>query len=280
MDEDTDTSPDLSSAVVCDVCPGRKRKAEQSCLQCLASYCGDHLGTHNVLYANAKRHKMVVATGRLEECVCPEHDKLMEVFCRTDQQCICHLCITSKHRAHDVVSIEFEVADVKSKLGATQKEITDRIETRQREMQELRRAIDSFTASSKQAVEENDGRFTELIDYIAKRQREVREMVLDRKEDAIKAAEDLLESLPSEIRDLKKRELELQHLERLSELENGVHFLKGILSTPALSSSSSSSHVLFVPPYTSFELATEAVSDLIRKIKALCNLHFTNISKH
>ncbi|KAM9501206.1 tripartite motif-containing protein 16 [Clarias gariepinus] len=284
MDEETETSPDLSSvapsAVVCDVCTGRKRKAEQSCLQCLASYCDDHLDTHNILYANAKRHKMVVATGRLEDCVCPEHDKLMEVFCRTDQQCICHLCITSKHRAHDVVSIEYEVADVKSKLGATKKEITGRIEIRQREMQELQQAIDSFMASSKQAVEENDKSFTELIDYIEKRQREAKEMISARKEDAVRTAEELLERLPSEIKDLKKREFELQHLEHLSELENGVHFLKGILSTPPLSSSSSSSPVLFVHPYISFTLATEAVSDLIREIKDLCTLHFTNISKH
>lgn len=117
MDEETDMSPDLSvivpSDVECDTCTGRKRKAEQSCLQCLASYCENHLEMHNILHVNAKKHKLVGATGRLRECVCPEHDKLMEVFCRTDQKCICHLCFTDKHRGHDVVSIDCEVADVK-----------------------------------------------------------------------------------------------------------------------------------------------------------------------
>lgn len=117
MDEEMDMSSDLSftapSDVECSSCTGSKRKAEKTCLQCLASYCEDHLDIHNDLHTNAKRHKMVAATGRLEERVCPEHDKLMEVFCRTDQQCICHLCITNKHRAHDVVSIDYEVAEVK-----------------------------------------------------------------------------------------------------------------------------------------------------------------------
>lgn len=117
MDEEMDLSLDLGgtapSDVVCDACTGRKRRAEQTCLQCLASYCQNHLETHNALHMNAKRHKLVAATGRLEERVCPEHDKLMEVFCRTDQQCICHLCITNNHRSHDVVSVDFEVAEVK-----------------------------------------------------------------------------------------------------------------------------------------------------------------------
>lgn len=110
MSEDLSLTPALN--VECDACTGRKRKAEQSCLQCLASYCENHLDTHKSLYMNAKRHKLVAATGKLRERVCPEHDKLMEVFCRTDQQCICHLCI-NKHRGHDVVSTDKEVEEVK-----------------------------------------------------------------------------------------------------------------------------------------------------------------------
>lgn len=115
MDQKTDTSSDLSftalSDVECDACTGRKRKAEQSCLQCLASYCESHLDMHNSLHVNAKRHKLVVATGGLRERVCTEHGNLLEVFCRTDRQCICHLCITDKHKGHDVILIDDEVAE-------------------------------------------------------------------------------------------------------------------------------------------------------------------------
>ncbi|XP_060729368.1 tripartite motif-containing protein 16 [Tachysurus vachellii] len=283
MDEEMDMSSDLSftapSDVECSSCTGRKRKAEKTCLQCLASYCEDHLDLHNVLHTNAKRHKMVAATGRLEERVCPEHDKLMEVFCRTDQQCICHLCITNKHRAHDVVSIDSEVAEVKLKLAKIQREITDRIKSRESEMQALKQAIEDFQTSARQAVEENEKSFTELIDAIELRQSTVKKLILDQEEAAVKNAKELLERLPSEITDLKKRDFELQRLEQLSQAENGVYFLQGILSTPALPLSSSSP-VLFVHPYSSFQLATEAILDLIKQMNQVCNMHFTNISKN
>lgn len=115
MDEKIAKSVDLNytvpSDVECDVCTGRKHKAEKSCLECVASFCENHINLHNILHVG--RHKLVVARGSLKESFCPEHNKLMEVFCRKDQQCICHLCITNKHRDHDVVLIDDEVPEKK-----------------------------------------------------------------------------------------------------------------------------------------------------------------------
>ncbi|KAF7705846.1 hypothetical protein HF521_019100 [Silurus meridionalis] len=203
---------------------GRKRKAEQSCLQSLASYCVDHLDMHNVLHLNAKRHKLVGATGRFEERLCPEHDKLMEL-----------------------------------ELGSIKKDINDRIKTRQRETKELKQATEAFQTSARQAVEDNENSFTELIHSIETRQREVKELILAREKAAVEKAKEFLERLPSEICDLKR----------------GIR----ILSTPALTSSLPSP-VLFVRPYSSFDLASEAVLDLVNRLRHVCNLHFTAISKH
>ncbi|XP_046707843.1 E3 ubiquitin-protein ligase TRIM47-like [Silurus meridionalis] len=165
MDEEIDTSPD----VACYACTGRKRKAEQSCLQSLASYCVDHLDMHNVLHLNAKRHKLVGATGRFEERLCPEHDKLMEL-----------------------------------ELGSIKKDINDRIKTRQRETKELKQATEAFQTSARQAVEDNENSFTELIHSIETRQREVKELILAREKAAVEKAKEFLERLPSEICDLKR----------------------------------------------------------------------------
>lgn len=94
--------------VECSACTGWKRKAEQTCLECLSSYCDFHLDLHNTLHVG-KRHRLVEAIEELQGKICPHHDKLQEVYCRTDQQCICHLCITDNHRGHDVIAIEMEV---------------------------------------------------------------------------------------------------------------------------------------------------------------------------
>ncbi|ROL08895.1 E3 ubiquitin/ISG15 ligase TRIM25 [Anabarilius grahami] len=89
--------------VQCDVCTGRKHKAVKSCLVCLNSYCQNHLEQHESLF-KGKRHNLTEPTGRLQEMICPKHDKILEVFCRTDQKCICVLCTMDEHKNHDTVS--------------------------------------------------------------------------------------------------------------------------------------------------------------------------------
>ncbi len=89
--------------VQCDVCTGRKYKAVNSCLMCLNSYCQNHLDQHENLF-KGKRHKVTEATGRLQDMICQKHEKILEVFCRTDKKCICVLCMMDEHKNHDTVS--------------------------------------------------------------------------------------------------------------------------------------------------------------------------------
>ncbi|MGH0172322.1 UNVERIFIED_CONTAM: hypothetical protein FKN15_067244 [Acipenser sinensis] len=93
--------------VPCDFCTGRKFKAVKSCLTCLASYCETHVKPH---YEGAafKRHKLINAIGNLQQKLCAEYQKVLEVFCRTDQTCICLLCSDQEHKSHDTVSAETE----------------------------------------------------------------------------------------------------------------------------------------------------------------------------
>lgn len=98
--------------VECDVCIGLKSKAASSCLVCLASYCDDHVRPHYESSA-FKKHKLVAASKRLQETICPRHDKLLEVYCRTDKRCICSLCLTDEHKGHDTVLAEEEIQQKK-----------------------------------------------------------------------------------------------------------------------------------------------------------------------
>ncbi|XDV26029.1 hypothetical protein PO909_029836 [Leuciscus waleckii] len=61
-----------------------------------------------------KRHNLTDATGRLQEMICQKHDELLEVFCRTDQKCICLLCMTDEHKNHDTVSAEAQRTEKQS----------------------------------------------------------------------------------------------------------------------------------------------------------------------
>ncbi|XP_027892491.1 E3 ubiquitin-protein ligase TRIM47-like isoform X2 [Xiphophorus couchianus] len=103
----------LPGDVPCDCCTKRKRKAEMYCLMCLASFCDTHLQPHFELPV-LKKHKLIQASTRIKESICSRHDRLFEIYCRTDKQLVCPLCVV-QHKNHDIVEV---TAEVKAKQDA------------------------------------------------------------------------------------------------------------------------------------------------------------------
>ncbi|XP_042184116.1 tripartite motif-containing protein 16-like protein isoform X2 [Oncorhynchus tshawytscha] len=130
--------------VACDFCTGsRKQKALMSCLACLASYCDTHLQPHYEFPA-FKKHKLVKATTQLQEKICSHHDKLLEVYCRTDQQCICYQCTMDEHKGHDTVSPAAERTEKQRQLVMSQQKVQQRFQEREKELKELQQAVESL----------------------------------------------------------------------------------------------------------------------------------------
>lgn len=102
-----DVSPAGPNDVECDICTDMKHKAVKSCLVCLASYCEAHIQSH---YRSAplKKHNLVEPSANLRENICSKHDKLLEIFCRSDNNFICYLCAMDQHKNHETYSVAAE----------------------------------------------------------------------------------------------------------------------------------------------------------------------------
>lgn len=104
------------SSIYCDVCTGKQREAVKSCLVCLTSYCESHLEPH-LRVATLKIHKLVEPVATLEARICKRHQKLLELFCRNDQRCVCVLCMENEHHNHNTVPVERESREKKVNLN-------------------------------------------------------------------------------------------------------------------------------------------------------------------
>lgn len=99
-------APDQEEAK-CSVCSGRKGKAVKSCVVCCESYCAPHLRVHDER-CHGKSPKGIQASEAHRERLCAQHDQPARLYCRTDQQCVCPLCVKERHKGHDAVSAQDE----------------------------------------------------------------------------------------------------------------------------------------------------------------------------
>ncbi|XP_029613439.1 E3 ubiquitin/ISG15 ligase TRIM25-like isoform X2 [Salmo trutta] len=240
--------------IECDVCTREKLKAVKSCLVCLASYCETHLQPHYESPA-FKKHKLVKASTQLQEKICSNHDKLLEVYCRTDQQCICYQCEMEKHKGHDTVSPAVERIERLKQLSDNQAK--QRIQEREGKIQEVRQAVKSLKRSAQTAVEESERIFTELVHSIDKRRSEIKEFIRAQEKAEVSRAEGLLKQLEQDVAELKRREAEL---EQLSHTEDHIHFLQSFQSLCVPPGSEA------LPSITVYQISFE---DLTKSISAL-----------
>ncbi|XP_056594802.1 tripartite motif-containing protein 16-like [Triplophysa dalaica] len=254
--------------VKCDVCTERKYKAVKSCLECLNSYCQNHLQQHVSLFKD-RQHHLMDPTTKLNEMICSKHEKHLEIYCRTDQECICYLCLMDEHKNHDTVTAEDERTEKQRVLGETQRNLKQRIQEREKKLQELRETLNSY----KTEVEDSERIFTELIRSIERRHSEVTQLIRDQEKTAVSRAEGVLKRLEQEIEDLRRRDTEL---EQLLHTDNHIHFLKSFqcLSAPP---ESTVSHIT-VSSLVSFDDVRKSVSRLKEELEDFCIEEIENIS--
>ncbi|KAI5094577.1 finTRIM family, member 14 [Silurus meridionalis] len=250
--------------VECDFCTGRKHKAVKCCLVCVTSFCEIHLKPHLEVPA-LKKHTLTEASEKLQQKICSEHNKLFEIYCRTDETCICYLCTMDKHKGHDTITASGERAEKQSELKEQQMKSQQRIQEKQKKVQELKQAVNTIKVS----MEDSEKIFTELISSMEKKRSEVMEMIRAQEEAELSRNKQLLEQLEQEITDLQRRVTELSHPD--------IHFLQ----TPCNSFSGKRpdfhTSSITVHQHHLSDGMRKYFSDLKKKLEEFCEEEFNKI---
>ncbi|XP_029546763.1 tripartite motif-containing protein 29-like [Salmo trutta] len=214
------------------------------------------------------------------------------MYCRTDQQFICLLCVVGEHKGHDTVTAESERTEIQteritctnepwnymqSQLAEKQQKFKQRIQMREKETQEVRHAVNVIAKvknSAQAAVEDSEKIITRLIHSIERRWSEVKEQIRAQEKAEVSRAERLLKQLEQEMSELRRREAEL---EQLSHTDDNITFLQSFQSL-CVSPGSEALPCITVNQHISFEDVKKSVSGLKCQVEKICSGEIAKIS--
>ncbi|XP_063325184.1 E3 ubiquitin-protein ligase TRIM21-like isoform X1 [Pelmatolapia mariae] len=230
--------------VPCDVCTGTRLKALKSCLVCQTSYCQTHLEPH-LTVKRLKRHQLIDAVENLEGWMCTKHDKPLELFCKTDQTCVCMLCSVLDHKNHEFVPLREEYEGKKAELEKTEAEIQQMIQKRRLKIQEITESVKMSKDAADRQKAEGVQVFTALMESVERRLKELMKEIEDKQETTEKQAEGLIKDLEQEISELMERSSEV---EQLSRSEDHLHLLQSFSNLKAAPPTKDWTEVRVHPP--------------------------------
>ncbi|XP_008294335.1 nuclear factor 7, ovary-like [Stegastes partitus] len=230
--------------VPCDVCTGRKPKAVKSCLVCLLSYCETHLEPH-LTKSGLKRHQLMEPVENLEDRTCMKHEKPLELFCKTDQTCICVLCSVLDHKTHECVPLKEECKERKVELANTEAEFQQMIQRRRLKIEEIKQSVKISKDAGDREKSEGVQVFTALKKSVDRGLIKFMNEVEDEQKAADKQAEDAIKDLEQEISELMKRSSEVK---QFSHSEDHIHLLRSFSSLTAAPPTKDQTEVSVRPP--------------------------------
>ncbi|KAM6961546.1 uncharacterized protein LKV04_020561 [Tautogolabrus adspersus] len=249
-----------SGEVLCDVCTGTKLKAHQSCLVCLTSYCEIHLEFHQKMIGLTK-HELVDPVENLQDRMCESHGRPLEMFCRTDQMCVCLSCTESNHKLHCIVPLMEQYEKKTAELTETEAEIQKMIEERRLKIQKMKDSVELSRADTDREKSDSVEVFTALIRSVEEGLAQLVDLLEEKQKTTEEKAEGFIRELEDEISELIKRNAEVQ---QLSSFEEHLQFLQNL---PSLNPAPTTKDWTHVRVHSSYEgTVRSAVAQLEKEL--------------
>ncbi|XP_035769994.1 E3 ubiquitin-protein ligase TRIM11 [Neolamprologus brichardi] len=215
--------------VWCDVCTGIKQPAVSSCLTCTASYCTEHVQPHHTTPFYAK-HPLMDPQEALRGRTCSVHRRLMEVYCRTCESCICAICVLREHRVHKTVSVQTERLSKQKQVSRTEQEILNRIKEKEIRVTELKKKLDGLQSHADRERGEVELPLNDLSDSLDQIRSRVVGGIVAQLEAVMTKGEGMVKRLEEELSQLTERRAAL---EAQATSQDHIAFLKTYEATTA-----------------------------------------------
>ncbi|XP_072305485.1 E3 ubiquitin-protein ligase TRIM39-like [Eucyclogobius newberryi] len=183
--------------VLCDLCSEPRLRAFKSCLVCLASYCLTHLEPHQST-PRLQRHQLIPPVENLEERICQEHDKPLELLCQREKKFICVLCSLSQHKDHATLPL-------KEECERQQEELEKLVNKRQQKIQSIQNSVKVNNKNADRELAEGVKVFTALMGSVQKSLDQFKERITEDQKKVEDRAAELMEELQQEICVLQQR---------------------------------------------------------------------------
>ncbi|XP_034530110.1 E3 ubiquitin-protein ligase TRIM39-like [Notolabrus celidotus] len=215
-----------SGEVLCDVCSETKVKALKSCLTCLASYCETHLDFHQKVTGLTK-HELMDPVENLEDRACKNHNRPLEMFCRTDEMCVCISCTELDHKLHRIVPLMEQYEGRKAELRQTKADIQEIMEKRRLKIEQIKHSVKLSREDADQEKSASVQVFTALIRSVEEGLAQLLDVIEEKQKETEEQAEGFIRELEEEISELMKRGAEV---EQFLLTEDHLHFLQNLPS--------------------------------------------------
>ncbi|KAJ8269682.1 hypothetical protein COCON_G00122890 [Conger conger] len=162
--------------------------------------------------------------------MCQKHERLLDLFCKSDLRCVCVQCSKMDHRGHTIVSLEEAAHEFKTELGKSVTEVQLMIQERVRRVEEIRQSVELSNASAEREAAEGLQIIGTVLNSVAIAQAKLTAGIEEKQKAANRRAEGLVSDLDQEICDLKSRKSDM---DQLLHTKDHIHFLQ---SFPPMSS--------------------------------------------
>ncbi|KAI4879375.1 hypothetical protein NFI96_019445 [Prochilodus magdalenae] len=153
---------------------------------------------------------------------CPIHHHKLDLYCRSDGECICSECGDTEHQSHEIIPAEKEWLNSKTQIDITDTKIQEMIKQRLRKAEELKISLAEIKMAAERETQGCMRVFGSLVNSIERSQAKLLEVIEMSRRSVEHQAESMLRELDLEVTELRKRSAVLAKLAQTDDCVSGL----------------------------------------------------------